>query len=94
MKNTRLLLMLIAAGSLLLVPAVAMRFTSAVQWTLGDFLVAGVLLFGTVLVIELALRKVTGKVARIACCAAALIALLAIWSELAVGVFGSPFAGS
>lgn len=94
MKNERLLYMSIVAIVLLLAPAIAMRFTQEVAWTAVDFIVAGVLLFGTVLAIERVLRKVTGRTARIAACASVVLVLLVVWAELAVGLFGSPFAGS
>jgi hypothetical protein len=43
---------------------------------------------------ELVLRKVKKIGHRIAICAALLVALFLIWAELAVGIFGTPFAGS
>lgn len=94
MKNERLLWMSIVAIALLLAPAIAMRFTREVVWTAGDFIVAGALLFGTVLAVERVLRKVPGRTARIAACAIVVLVLLVVWAELAVGLFGSSFAGS
>lgn len=82
------------AAALLFVPFIAMQFTGEVKWGVFDFIVAGVLLFGTGLAIELALRMVTGFWTRIAVCAALLLLLLIVWAELAVGIFGSPIAGS
>ena len=58
MNNKRLTFILITATILLLIPLVAMQFTEEVNWTLADFLVAGVLLYGTGLLCELILRKV------------------------------------
>lgn len=94
MKNKRLIFILIAASLLLLIPLVAMQFTEEVNWTLADFLVAGVLLYGTGLLCELILRKVKKVKLRIALCIGILIVLLLIWAELAVGIFGTPIAGS
>jgi hypothetical protein len=54
----------------------------------------GVLLFGTGLACELVLRKVKKPVHRLLVCGAILFALFLVWAELAVGIFGSPFAGS
>ncbi|QDK80589.1 hypothetical protein EXU85_19050 [Spirosoma sp. KCTC 42546] len=93
-KNQRLTGILLAIATLLLIPFIAMQFTNEVNWTLSDFVVAGVLLFGTGLLIELVLRTVTTAKHRIALCAVILVALLLIWIELAVGIFGSPIAGS
>jgi hypothetical protein len=54
----------------------------------------GVLLLGTGLMCELVMRKVKKKQHRIALCLALLAALFIVWAELAVGIFGTPFAGS
>lgn len=78
----------------LLIPLIAMQFTAEVNWTPLDFIVAGALLLGTGLAIELVLRKITKIEHRIAICGAILVGLILIWVELAVGIFGTPFAGS
>lgn len=93
-KNKRLPAMIAAASLLLLVPLIAMQFTSEVEWTASDFIIAGGLLYGTVALCELVLRKVRKSSHRIGLCAAVLLLLLIVWAELAVGVFGTPFAGS
>lgn len=72
---------------LLLIPFIAMQFTDEVNWALLDFVVAGVLLLGTGLLCELALRRVKKIKYRIAICATLLLAMLLIWAELAVGIF-------
>ena len=93
-RNTRLIFILIAAAVLLSVPFVAMQFTSEVKWGPVDFILAGILLFGTGLACELVLRKVKRLEYRLALCAAILIGLFLVWAELAVGIFGTPLAGS
>lgn len=93
-QNTRLLGILSTAAFILLIPLVAMLFTEEVNWTLSDFVVAGVLLFGTGFLCELVLRKVTKWNYRIGFIAVILFVLFLIWVELAVGIFGTPFAGS
>ena len=92
--NKRLTGILLAVATLLLIPFVAMQFTNEVNWSVFDFVVAGGLLFGTGLLCELVLRKVQKVEYRIAICAVLLAALLLIWIELAVGIFGTPLAGS
>ena len=72
----------------------AMQFTNEVNWDLRDFVVMGVLLLGTGLMCELVLRKVKQTQHRVAICAALVVALFLVWAELAVGIFGTPFAGS
>ncbi|QJD77079.1 hypothetical protein [Spirosoma rhododendri] len=78
---------------LLLLPLVAMQFTNEVNWTLSDFVVAGLLLLASGLSFEFALRKVRTSTYRIAACTAILAVLVLVWLELAVGIFGTPFAG-
>lgn len=92
--NKRLAGILFTAGALLLLPLVAMQFTSEVKWSPFDFLVAGFLLFGTGLIVELILSKVKQTSYRIALCAGAILVLFLVWAELAVGIFGTPFAGN
>ncbi|NCU31526.1 MAG: hypothetical protein EOM23_01005 [Candidatus Moranbacteria bacterium] len=94
MKNKRLIIIIASAAILMLVPLVAMQFTSEVNWNISDFIIAGVLLFGTGLLCELVLRKVKSPKNRIIICGIILIVFFLIWAELAVGLFGSPFAGS
>jgi peptidoglycan/LPS O-acetylase OafA/YrhL len=87
MQIKRRIIIFVLVALLLLIPFLAMQFTDEVNWTLSDFLVAGVLLFGTGLLIELAFRKLKKTSYRIAVCAAILVGLLLIWAELAVGLF-------
>lgn len=94
MQNKRLIGIVLTVAILLLIPFIAMQFTNEVNWTLSDFVVAGILLLGTGLLCELVIRKVKNFKSRFAICAALLVALLLIWLELAVGIFGTPFAGT
>lgn len=71
-----------------------MHFTDQVDWKLADFVVMGSLLLGTGLICELVFRKVNTTKKRIAIITVILIVLLLVWAELAVGIFGTPFAGS
>ena len=94
MKNKRLIWIVLTVVLLLLIPLIAMQFTDEVNWTLSDFAVAGVLLLGTGLMFDLVMRKVNKIKHRIVIYLAILVVLLLIWAELAVGIFGTPFAGS
>ena len=93
-KNKRLIGILLTVAIILLMPFFAMLFTEKVKWSPFDFMVAGILLLSTGLLYELVLRKVSKTFLRIAICIAILIALLLIWAELAVGIFGTPFGGN
>lgn len=94
MKNKRMLIILITVVILLLIPFAAMQFTDEVNWSIGDFAVMGVLLLGTGLLCELVLRKVNSIKYRIVICGIILFFFILVWSELSVGIFGTPFAGS
>ena len=94
MENKRLIAIVLTVVFLLLIPLIVMQFTDEVNWNLADFVVAGVLLLGTGLICELVMRKVKKTNHRIILCAFILVALLLIWIELAVGLFGTPFAGT
>lgn len=93
-QNKRLIAIMLTVGLLLSIPFVAMQFTSEVDWSLFDFIVAGILLLGTGLLCELVLRIVKKPSLRMALLAALLLALFLVWAELAVGIFGTPLAGS
>lgn len=77
-----------------MVPLVAMQFTKEVNWTLSDFLIMGILLFATVFTIDFVLKKVKTFKSRLILVFGILALLILIWAELAVGIFGSPIAGS
>ncbi len=94
MKNKRLAIILTVAAALLSVPLLAMQLTNEVNWTISDFILMGVLLFGTGLLCELAIRSVKTVQSRVLLCAVILIMFFLVWAELAVGIFGTPFAGS
>lgn len=93
-KNKRTLIIFSIAAAILMIPFVAMQFTTEVLWSPFDFLVMGSLLFATAFLIDFILKKetVTGK--KFFYIALALIVFFLIWAELAVGIFGTPFAGS
>ena len=92
-QNKRLYGILIMAMLLLLIPLIAMQFTNEVDWTLGDFLVMGVLLTGTGLMCELVLRNVKKIEHRLLLIAAILFGFFLIWAELAVGLLSKLLSG-
>ena len=93
-QNKRLFTILASAIAILLIPLIAMNFTNDVNWKIFDFLVAGILLIGTGLSLEFILRKIKTLRYRILFGIALFVVLFLIWAELAVGIFGTPFAGS
>lgn len=94
MSNRSLKIILISVVFILLIPFISMQFTDEVNWGPLDFVVAGVLLLSTGFIFDLVLRKVKNRNYRIAIIIVILLALLLIWAELAVGVFGTPFGGN
>ncbi|WP_018126637.1 hypothetical protein [Balneola vulgaris] len=93
-SNKRLGYLFAGVAILLMIPLVAMQFTTEVVWTFSDFLIMGVLLSLVALGCEAVLRKVTGFKQRFALLFTILTVFFLIWAELAVGIFNSPFAGS
>lgn len=79
----------LATAFLLLIPFVAMRFTTEVTWTLSDFASAGVLLFGAGLAYVLVARMGRQGPYRLGVGVAVAAGLLLIWGNLAVGFIGS-----
>lgn len=93
-KNRRLIGIMATITGLLFIPLIAMQFSKEVNWSIFDFIVMGVLLLSTGLLCELVLRKVKSIKNRIIICGTVLFVFLLIWVELAVGIFGTPFAGN
>jgi hypothetical protein len=74
----------LATACILLLPLLA-----GAPWSLGDFVVAGVLLFGTGVTYELVATKEGTIAYRAAVGIACAAALLLVWINLAVGIIGS-----
>ncbi len=93
MKKKNILRIAVVTLLILIIPMVAMQISEGVDWDLRDFATMGVLIFGTGLALDWVVRKLDKKKRAIA-----LIAILAgfilIWAELAVGLMGTPIAGS
>jgi hypothetical protein len=94
LQTKRLTAVLISVPLLLLIPFVAMQYTSQVNWSLFDFIIMGGLLLSTGLVLEFFLSKVKKKKYQVLVSLAVLLLFLITWAELAVGIFGTPFAGN
>ena len=90
----RMIIILSVTTFILAIPLVAMQFTNEVDWTLSDFVTAGILLLSTGLAIELVIRNLKAGALRTIVLVVILLVLFLIWAELAVGIFGTPFAGN
>jgi len=94
MKFKRLLVVLAIVMIILLMPFIAMQFTDEVNWSVFDFATAGILLFLAGAGCEIAVRKATKLSAKVIWIGIILGIAALIWIELAVGLFGTPFAGN
>lgn len=92
-RSRNILRIVIGTGLVLLVPLIAMQFTEEVNWSVFDFIIIGTLLIGAGFTYELVATRVNAKY-RTLVAAVIAISVVLIWAELAVGVFGTPFAGS
>ncbi len=80
-------------GLIITIPLIAMQFTNEVNWSLFDFIIAFILLSVIGLTINYILQLTNRLQNKIFFCIMVLLIGLLIWTELAVGVFGSPIAG-
>ncbi|WP_288447951.1 hypothetical protein [uncultured Chryseobacterium sp.] len=80
--------------ALLSIPLVGNLILNEVNWSVSDFLIAGVLLFTTAFLVNLVRNRIKKQSQKVLFTIFILLALALIWLELAVGIFGSPFAGS
>ena len=94
LQNKRAVIIAGAILMLLSVPFIAMQLTEDVAWSGFDFLVMGGLLTVVGIGIEIAIRKLKTFNQRFIAVAVVVLFFLLIWIELAVGLFGTPFAGN
>lgn len=87
--------LIFAIPSLLMVAAfVANNFAEGFNWTVSDFLIAAFLLFGTASFIYMIVNSKLSVRAKTMISIVIVLILMVIWVEMAVGLFGSPIAGS
>jgi uncharacterized membrane protein len=94
MKKKNILKSILTAELVLLIPLIAMQFSEEWDWKLTDFFIVGILLAGVGVGFQMIVTGMKSN-SRLAVSGIILAAvMILIWIELAVGLFGSPFAGS
>ena len=89
-----LLLMIPFLGLQFSIPFFFFFFSSEVNWYIIDFVIAGLLLLVFGLAIDNLWRRIPTTSYRFIAIGVAFLIFALIWIELAVGIFGSPWAGN
>lgn len=84
----------VVTAAILAIPLIAMQFSDDVDWGLFDLIIIGTLIFGTGMIYEFGVKKLRTTTHQMIAITILVVVLLLTWAELAVGVFGTPFAGS
>lgn len=79
---------------LLLVPLIGMFVSDEINWSAIDFIIMGVLILSLSFSIKIFLSTTKKLKYRIIGISLILLVFIMIWAELAVGIFGTPFAGN
>ena len=79
---------------ILIIPLAGMAFTDEFNWSLFDFIIMGALLLALGIGIQFIRHRIKQPKKRILLIGLLMVLFLIIWIELAVGIFGTPFAGS
>ena len=94
MQNKRPYIIAAIILLLLLVPLLAMQFTDEVNWSTSDFVIAAIVLFVFGVLLEMILRFLNTRFKKIVASILLLLVFILVWIEIAVGVFGTPLAGT
>ena len=78
-----------SAIGLILLPLIAMQFTTEANWTMSDFIAAGLMIGLTGAALELAVRASPNPWGRAGAAVMIFTSLLLVWVNLAVGFLGS-----
>jgi hypothetical protein len=79
---------------LLLIPLIGMAITDEINWSLFDFIIMGSLLIFLSIGINFVSNRTKNLKNRYLYIGILVLIFTFIWAELAVGIFGTPFAGS
>lgn len=93
-RSRSIIIIMLVTACILMVPLVAMFLTDHVVWSVFDFVVFANILIAAGLVVDLGLKSVRHHAHRAVVGVAVAAVFFLVWAELAVGVFGTPVAGS
>ena len=79
---------------LLLLPLIGMFISNEINWSFFDFIIMGSLLIFLSIGINFVSNRTKNLKNRVLYIGILVIIFMLIWAELAVGLFGTPFAGS
>lgn len=79
---------------LLIIPLIGMNLTDEIDWTLSDFIISGLILLVFSLTINFIILRISNRKKRVFYITILFILFMLVWTELALGIFGTPFAGS
>ena len=71
-----------------------MAISNEINWSLFDFIIMGFLLLTLSIVINFVIKRVKNLKNRFLYIGILVLIFMLIWAELAVGIFGTPFAGN
>lgn len=94
MKAKNIIRSILVAELILLVPLIAMQFSDEWDWKLSDFIIVGILLAGVGVGAQMIMHGMKNNRRQIIAGIILAAVMVLIWMELAVGIFGSPIAGS
>jgi hypothetical protein len=94
MKKQNIIRSILAAELVLLIPLVAMQFSDEWDWRVPDFIIIGILLAGVGFAYQLIVTGVKNNPRQAIIGIVLAAAMILLWVEMAVGLFGSPIAGS
>jgi cation transport ATPase len=78
----------------LMLPVIGMMISENVNWSIADFVIAAILLSIGGLGVDLIFSKLKTRRARILTLMIVFVLFALVWGELAVGLFGTPWAGN
>lgn len=90
----RFLRLIVIVLALLLIPFIGMQLSTEVRWSSADFAIAGLGLLGSGIIYEIIRTLLVTPRQRMRTGIGLALVVCVCWVELAVGVFGTPFAGS